>query len=94
MSADEKGRGQGNGEQAYRLYVNRDEKTWEARYITGEEILELAQSPDNWVVNQIVPGPGEDPEIGKQQEVDLDMQSEPEGIKRFKTRKPDTSPGQ
>jgi len=42
---------------------------------------------------QTVPGPGEDPEIGDGQKVDLDEKAPPPGIKKFTTRKPTTAPG-
>ena len=79
--------------QHYHLIVNKVEKTWPRQFIKGSEILTLAGSPADWVVNQIVPGQGEDPEIGPNQEVDLDEKALPPGIKKFKTRKPHTSPG-
>jgi hypothetical protein len=78
----------------FKLIVNKQEKTWETEFITGAEIKTLAGSPTDWVVNQIVPGPGGDPEIGNDQKVDLALDAPPHGIKRFTTRKPTTSPGQ
>lgn len=78
----------------YNLIVNKDEQTWPEQFITGKQILQLAGSPLDWVVNQLVPGPGEDPEIGLDQKVDLDHQAPPPGTKRFQTRKPKTNPGQ
>lgn len=77
----------------YKLIVNREPKTWPQRNITGSQILQLAGSPADWVVNELVPGPGEDPEILPDQSVDLDLQAEPEGVKKFQTRKPKTNPG-
>jgi hypothetical protein len=77
----------------FHLIVNKDEHKWPQQFITGSEILTLAQSPADWVVNQLVPGPGEDPEIAPGQPVDLDNQAEPKGVKRFQTRKPATNPG-
>lgn len=77
----------------YELIVNKVEKKWPERYITGAQILELAGSPSDWIVNQLVPGAGEDPEIGPTQRVDLSLEAEPEGIKKFHTRKPKTNPG-
>jgi len=77
----------------YKLIVNRIEKEWPQRFITGAEILTLAGSPADWVVNELVPGPGEDPEITPGQEVDLDLGADPHGVKKFQTRKPKTSPG-
>ena len=76
------------------LIVNKQEKTWENEFITGAEIKTLAGSPADWVVNQIVPGPGGDPEIGNDEKVDLKKDAPPPGVKRFTTRKPTTSPGQ
>ena len=78
----------------FKLIVNKDEKHWLAQFIDGREIKQLAGSPTDYVVNQIVPGPGEDPEIGNDQKVDLSLKAPPEGMKRFTTRKPTTSPGQ
>lgn len=77
----------------YQLIVNKKEKPWASQFITGGEIRTLSVSPSDWVVNQVVPGPGEDPEIGDSQRVDLAKDAEPQGIKRFTTRKPSTSPG-
>ncbi|MGA2833648.1 MAG: multiubiquitin domain-containing protein [Terracidiphilus sp.] len=77
----------------YKLIVNKGEKDWPERYIKGRQILELAGSPADWVVNELVPGAGEDPEIGPDQPVDLDFEAEPKGIKKFQTRKPKTNPG-
>jgi len=77
----------------YSLIVNKEEKDWPERYIKGHQILELAGSPSDWVVNELVPGAGEDPEIGPDQSVDLDFEAEPKGIKKFQTRKPKTNPG-
>lgn len=78
----------------YKLIVNKQEKQWEHEFITGAEIKTLAGSPADWVVNQIIEGPGEEPEIGNDQRVDLKESAPPRGIKRFITRKPTTSPGQ
>lgn len=77
----------------YELIVNKDPKTWPTQFITGAEILQLAGSPADWVVNELVPGPGEDPEILPDQKVDLDVHAEPKGVKKFQTRKPKTNPG-
>lgn len=79
--------------QEFKLIVNRQEKPWPQQFITGEEILKLADSPPDWVVNLIVPGSGEDPEIGAKQPVDLSLKADPEGVKKFLTRKPRTNPG-
>jgi len=78
---------------SYRLIVNKEEKGWPEPHIKGRQILKLAGSPPDWVVNELVPGPGEDPEIGPDQSVDLDVEAEPKGIKKFQTRKPKTNPG-
>ena len=77
----------------FKLIVNKDEKTWPDQFINGAQILQLTGSPADWVVNQLVPGSGEDPEIGPAQPVDLDLKAEPHGVKRFQTRKPKTNPG-
>lgn len=77
----------------YELIINKAPKKWSEQFITGAQIKTLAGSPADWVVNQIVAGPGEDPEIGDTQSVDLSQKAEPNGIKRFVTRKPTTSPG-
>ena len=77
----------------FHLIVNKNESKWPERHLKGSQILQLAGSPSDWVVNQLVPGAGEDPEIGPDQPVDLDPQTEPNGIKRFQTRKPATNPG-
>lgn len=87
------GQGGGPKPKTYHLIVNRKEFEWPQETITGADILTLAGSPNDWVVNQIVNGPGDDPEIGPIQAVHLDEQAEPKGIKRFTTRKPSTSPG-
>lgn len=80
-------------QKGFKLIVNKVDKAWAEQFITGAQILGLAGSPPDWVVNQIVPGPGEDPEIGPSQKVDLDPKAEPHGIKKFQTRKPATNPG-
>ena len=77
----------------YHLIVNKHQTKWPERHITGSQILQLAGSPPDWVVNQLVPGSGEDPEIGPSEPVDLDEHAEPKGVKRFQTRKPTTNPG-
>jgi hypothetical protein len=77
----------------YQLTVNKKPEKWPERHITGAQIKTLAGSPADYVVNQIVPGPGGDPEIGSDQSVDLAPQSEPHGEKKFTTRKPTTTPG-
>ncbi len=78
---------------SYELIVNRKAYTWPYEKISGSQIKALAGSPADWAVNQIVEGPGEDPEIGDDQFVDLALDAEPKGVKRFTTRKPKTSPG-
>ncbi len=77
----------------YDLVVNKVHKAWATATISGKEIRDLAGSPASYVVNQIVSGPDADPEIGDEQRVELNHQAEPKGIKRFMTRKPDTTPG-
>jgi hypothetical protein len=77
----------------FKLIVNKKEKDWEDQFIAGAQILTLAESPSDWVVNQLVPGGGEDPEIAPTMKVDLDPKAEPQGIKKFQTRKPKTNPG-
>ena len=79
--------------QHYELIVNKVEHKWPEQYITGAQILELAGSPSDWIVNELVPGGGEDPEIGPTEKVDLSHEAEPKGIKKFHTRKPKTNPG-
>jgi hypothetical protein len=76
-----------------KLIVNKEPKTWPEQFITGRDILTLAGSPEDWVVNELVSGPGEDPEIGLDQQVDLSDKSGPGGEKKFQTRKPKTNPG-
>jgi hypothetical protein len=77
----------------YELIINRKPHKWPKEEITGAEIKKLAGSPYDWVVNQIVDGPGEDPEITDLQSVHLDPKAPPPGVKRFTTRKPKTAPG-
>jgi hypothetical protein len=75
------------------LIVNKHPKEWREQFITGSDIKTLAGSPPDWVVNQIVPGPGDDPEIANDQRVNLATNAPPDGVKKFITRKPTTSPG-
>ncbi|MFY9329946.1 MAG: multiubiquitin domain-containing protein [Georgfuchsia sp.] len=82
-----------NHEKSFKLIVNKAEKDWPEQFISGAQILTLAGSPSDWVVNQIVPGAGEDPEVSPSQQIDLDVKADPHGIKRFQTRKPKTNPG-
>jgi hypothetical protein len=82
-----------HGAKEYELIVNRVPHKWPSETITGAQIKQLAGSPADWVVNQIVAGPGEDPEVGNDEPIHLDVQAEPKGVKRFTTRKPSTSPG-
>lgn len=77
----------------FHLIVNKKPKVWPEQFITGAQIKVLAESPADWVVNEIVPGAGEDPEIGNDQKVDLSPEASPHGTKKFITRKPTTSPG-
>ena len=78
---------------SYDLIVNRARHTWLREEITGGDIKRLARSPADWVVNQIVDGPGEDPEILDSEVVHLALDAYPNGEKRFTTRKPKTTPG-
>lgn len=78
----------------FKLIVNKKDQEWPHQFIKGKEILQLAGSPADWVVNQLVPGGGADPEIAPEQDVDLDKHAPPEGVKKFQTRKPKTNPGQ
>jgi hypothetical protein len=73
----------------FEIQINRKPFKWPAAAITGAEIKALAESPTDYVVNQIVDGPGEDPEIADAQSVDLSQH----GIEKFVTRKPKTTPG-
>jgi hypothetical protein len=73
----------------FEIQVNRKPYKWPNAIITGAEIKALAQSPADWVVNQIVDGPGEDPEVADGQQIDLSTV----GIEKFITRKPKTTPG-
>jgi hypothetical protein len=73
----------------FELQINRKPYQWPNALISGAEIKNLSQSPADFVVNQIIDGPGEDPEIADGQQVDL---SKP-GIEKFITRKPKTTPG-
>ncbi|HMG47889.1 MAG TPA: multiubiquitin domain-containing protein [Allosphingosinicella sp.] len=87
MKDDDKDKGKNPKE--FELQVNRKPYKWPDASVTGAEIKTLAGSPPDFVVNQIVDGPGEDPEISDNQPVDL---SKP-GIEKFVTRKPKTTPG-
>lgn len=82
-----------DGKPHYDLVVNRAPYRWAHEKIDGRQIKGLAGSPADWVVNQIINGPGEDPEIADDQYVNLAPEAEPRGEKRFITRKPKTSPG-
>lgn len=73
----------------FHLIINRKPYTWPHPSITGSQIKELSGSPADFVVNQIVDGPGEDPEIADGQSVPLT----PHGTEKFVTRKPKTTPG-
>lgn len=79
--------------QTYHLIVNRQPKDWKSEVITGADIRNLSGSPEDWVVNQIVDGPGEDPEVAPLQEVHLALDAAPVGEKKFTVRKPKTAPG-
>jgi hypothetical protein len=78
----------------YKLIVNKKQHDWPQQFITGADVKTLAGSPADWVVNLSAPGGGEDPEISDDQKVDLSLQADPKGEKRFTTRKPTSSPGQ
>jgi hypothetical protein len=73
----------------WKLIINQKPYEWPNPQITGRDIKKLAGSPTDWIVNQIIAGPGEDPEIGDDTPVDLTVR----GHDRFVTRKPTTSPG-
>lgn len=73
----------------FEIQINRKPYKWDNSVITGAEIKQLAESPVDFVVNQIIDGPGEDPEIADAQAVDLSEH----GIEKFVTRKPKTTPG-
>jgi hypothetical protein len=75
--------------QLFKIKINRDNLDWPHPTITGRQIKELAGSPSDWVVNQRVKGPGEEPEIGDDQSVDL---TDP-GVEQFTTRAPSTEFG-
>lgn len=81
------------GKSGFTLLIDHKLNEWPNRKIKGSEILQLSGSPADYIVNQIVPGPGEDPEIAPTQEVDLAKAADPHGEKQFKTRKPKTNPG-
>ena len=84
MSANEKAK-----PEIFKLHINRKPYDWPSATITGAEIKTLAESPTEYVVNQIIDGPGEDPEIADAQPADLS----PHGPEKFITRKPKTTPG-
>jgi len=83
----------GQTRKKYELIINKKPFEWPNQLISGADILKLAGSPTDWIVNEIIDGPGDDPEVGPSQEVDLDPKAEPKGTKRFTTRKPKTNPG-
>ena len=80
-------------DKGFDLIVNRVPKDWPNPTINGADVKNLAGSPADWVVNLRTPGPGDDPEIANDQDVELDHKAEPKGIKQFTTRKPKTAPG-
>jgi Multiubiquitin len=56
----------------YRLIVDNRQHEWPMEFITGDEIKKLANvDPATYSVWEVVPGPGEDIEIGDHQKVDL-----------------------
>jgi hypothetical protein len=73
----------------FNLQINRKPYDWPQPLISGAEIKRLAGSPPDYVVNQLIDGPGEDPEIADDRRVDLSEK----GIEKFLTRKPKTTPG-
>lgn len=73
----------------YKIKINRQNYDWPHPTITGSQIKQLANSPADWVVNQKVSGPGEEPEIGDNQAVDLTGP----GPEQFTTRAPSTEFG-
>ena len=77
----------------FHLSINKKQYEWPEQFIDGSQIKNLAGSPQDWIVNEKVPGPGPDPEIQNGQSVDLSPQASPHGEKKFTTRKPTTSPG-
>lgn len=79
----------GKAKQEYKLLINRRPYEWPEAKISGAEIKNLAGSPADYVVNQRIAGPGEDPEVGDQEYADLS----PDGVEQFTTRKPKTTPG-
>lgn len=93
MNGERNSSEQGVPAKNYNLNVNKKEHPWHDQFISGAQIKELAGSPSDYVVNQVVPGPAGDPEIADGQQVDLDHRAEPQGIKKFVTRKPTTTPG-
>lgn len=76
-------------DKGYKLLINRKQYDWTEAKISGADIKKLAGSPSDWVVNQRVSGPGEDPEIADNGFADLS----PNGVEQFTTRKPKTTPG-
>jgi hypothetical protein len=87
MKDDDKDKGPKPKE--FKLQINRKPYEWPRPAITGADIKRLAGSPAEYVVNQLIDGPGEDPEIADDQKVDLSEK----GIEKFVTRKPKTTPG-
>ncbi|WP_192933985.1 multiubiquitin domain-containing protein [Sinorhizobium saheli] len=73
----------------YHIRINRQNYDWPEPTITGGQIKQLAGSAADWIVNQKVKGPGEDPEIGNDQMVDLTVP----GVEQFTTRAPSTEFG-
>jgi Multiubiquitin len=56
----------------YRLLIDNHQHKWPREFINGLQIKELARvDPATYSVWEVVRGPGEDIEIGDQQEVDL-----------------------
>ena len=56
----------------YHLVVDNQQHKWPKEFITGDEIKELAKvDPATYSVWEIIPGPGDDIEIGDHQKVEL-----------------------
>jgi hypothetical protein len=43
-----------NKNEQYKLIVNKKEKEWGEQFITAAQILTLAESPSDWVVNMLI----------------------------------------
>jgi multiubiquitin len=76
-------------ERPFKITINQKPFEWSQPTISGAEIKSLYGSPAEFVVNQITPGPAEDPEIANDQKVDLSLR----GAEKFTTRAPATGFG-